>query len=92
MPEAESKWQGDCFVFDARVSVGHELKEDLSAVYVPAAVDLPEDKERLEYEHGVAVISARMKQPRRTKTAVNVKNRSSALRERGDQHMVGYGN
>lgn len=26
MPEAESKWQGDCYVFDERVTVGHGLK------------------------------------------------------------------
>ena len=25
MPEAQSKWQGECFVFDERVSVGHGL-------------------------------------------------------------------
>lgn len=25
VPEAESRWQGDCFVFDERVSVGHGL-------------------------------------------------------------------
>ena len=27
IPEKQSEWVGDCFVFDARVSVGHELKE-----------------------------------------------------------------
>jgi UPF0176 protein len=26
MPEEQSKWNGQCFVFDNRVSVGHELK------------------------------------------------------------------
>lgn len=27
IPEEESQWEGDCFVFDGRVSVGHGLKE-----------------------------------------------------------------
>jgi UPF0176 protein len=27
VPEAESMWEGECFVFDRRVSVAHELKE-----------------------------------------------------------------
>jgi len=27
MPEAESRWQGDCYVFDERVAVGHGLKQ-----------------------------------------------------------------
>ncbi|MCH1442205.1 MAG: hypothetical protein L7W43_21255 [Rubripirellula sp.] len=26
VPEEESKWEGDCFVFDKRVSVGHNLQ------------------------------------------------------------------
>ncbi|WP_300398851.1 rhodanese-related sulfurtransferase [uncultured Sphingobium sp.] len=26
MPEADSRWQGECYVFDERVSVGHGLK------------------------------------------------------------------
>ena len=26
MPEADSRWQGDCYVFDDRVAVGHGLK------------------------------------------------------------------
>jgi UPF0176 protein len=27
VPEAESRWQGECFVFDERVSVSHGLAE-----------------------------------------------------------------
>ena len=27
VPEAESRWQGDCYVFDSRVAVGHGLSE-----------------------------------------------------------------
>ena len=27
VPEAQSRWQGQCFVFDERVSVGHGLLE-----------------------------------------------------------------
>lgn len=27
VPEAESRWQGECFVFDERVSVGHALSQ-----------------------------------------------------------------
>ncbi|MDN5927987.1 MAG: rhodanese-related sulfurtransferase [Hyphomicrobiales bacterium] len=27
VPETESRWQGECFVFDERVSVGHGLRE-----------------------------------------------------------------
>jgi UPF0176 protein len=29
VPEAESRWRGDCFVFDERVALGHGLRERL---------------------------------------------------------------
>ena len=55
IPEAESLWQGECFVFDKRVSLGHGLRQghyDLChACRRPLA---PEDRARPEYEAGVA--------------------------------------
>jgi UPF0176 protein len=54
-PEKKSEWVGDCFVFDARVSVGHELKEGPHELcYACRQPILPKDKERAEYEHGVS--------------------------------------
>lgn len=54
VPEADSKWDGECFVFDGRVSVGHGLKEGphqlCHACRRPIA---PEDVKRPEYESGV---------------------------------------
>ena len=31
MPEAESRWRGECFVFDERVALGHGLRERVKA-------------------------------------------------------------
>ncbi len=54
MPQDQSLWDGECYVFDQRVSVGHGL--------VPGPYDSchacrrpigPADKARPEYEHGV---------------------------------------
>lgn len=54
VPEAESLWQGQCFVFDDRVSVGHGL--------VPGGLKVcgacrrpvtPEDQAQPDYEEGV---------------------------------------
>ena len=36
IPEAESKWQGECFVFDDRVAVGHGLTPSATATMCPA--------------------------------------------------------
>jgi UPF0176 protein len=55
MPQDQSLWDGECYVFDGRVSVGHGL--------VPGPYDTchacrrplsPADKERPEYERGAA--------------------------------------
>ncbi|NNE53908.1 MAG: rhodanese-related sulfurtransferase [Sulfitobacter sp.] len=55
VPEAESTWQGDCFVFDARVSVGHGLREGPHELCHGCRQPiLPEDKARPEFEEGVS--------------------------------------
>ena len=55
VPEGDSMWQGECFVFDQRVSLGHGLKHgsyDLChACRRPLAAA---DKGRPEYEEGVS--------------------------------------
>jgi UPF0176 protein len=32
IPEAESRWRGECFVFDERVALGHDLREHSKSV------------------------------------------------------------
>ena len=55
VPEEESTWDGECFVFDARVSVGHGLKEGPHLLCHGCRQPiLPEDMQRPEYEHGVS--------------------------------------
>ncbi len=55
VPQEESTWQGDCFVFDARVSVGHGLKEGPHLLCHGCRQPiLPEDMQRPEYEQGVS--------------------------------------
>ena len=55
MPADESKWKGDCFVFDQRVAVGHGLKEGEWKVCHACREPLSaEDCERPEYEKGIS--------------------------------------
>jgi len=55
VPKEESTWEGECFVFDARVSVGHHLTEGPHQLcYACRMPILPSDMERPEYEHGVS--------------------------------------
>ena len=55
IPAEDSTWQGECFVFDGRVSVGHGLKEGPHELcHACRRPILPEDMSRYEYEAGVS--------------------------------------
>ncbi|MCA0042065.1 oxygen-dependent tRNA uridine(34) hydroxylase TrhO [Celeribacter litoreus] len=55
MPKEQSLWDGECFVFDSRVSIGHGLTEGPHELcHACRRPILPEDKERPEFEQGVS--------------------------------------
>ena len=55
VPEAESTWDGQCFVFDGRVSVGHGLEEGEYGLCFACRRPISEaDKVRPEFEAGVS--------------------------------------
>jgi len=54
-PQKDSTWNGECFVFDARVSVKHGLEEGKYALCHACRMPLaPQDFDRPEYEQGVS--------------------------------------
>lgn len=54
VPETESLWQGECFVFDGRVSLTHGLQQGRHGLCHACRRPLaPEDRKRPEYEEGV---------------------------------------
>jgi UPF0176 protein len=55
IPADQSKWQGDCFVFDRRVAVGHGLEESPYQICYGCRYPLsPEDVQSASYEKGVS--------------------------------------
>ncbi len=55
VPKEDSAWQGECFVFDGRVSVGHGLtKGPHELCHACRRPILPQDRERVEFEAGVS--------------------------------------
>ncbi|MTH34577.1 rhodanese-related sulfurtransferase [Paracoccus limosus] len=55
VPEQDSLWQGECFVFDRRVSLGHGLRQGNHTLCHACRRPLaPEDRDRPEYEEGVS--------------------------------------
>jgi len=55
VPKAESTWNGECFVFDGRVSVGHGLVEGPHELcFACRRPILPDDRNRPQFELGVS--------------------------------------
>ena len=92
VPQDESTWNGDCFVFDARVSVGHGLKEGPHQLcYACRRPIEPKDMERADYEHGVSCHQCVNDTSEDDKDRFRERQKQIRLaRERGETHMVGY--
>ena len=55
VPKEESKWQGECFVFDSRVAVNHDLEKGNYDQCFACRMPITEnDKERDEYSKGIS--------------------------------------
>lgn len=89
MPEEESTWEGECFVFDGRVSVGHGLKEGPHELcHACRRPILPEDKDRPEYEAGVSCHQCVDETTDADKARFRERQKQMALaRERGETHL-----
>ncbi len=54
VPEAQSEWQGECFVFDERVSVGHGLVEGNHVMCFACGWPVTmEDQQHPDYQKGI---------------------------------------
>lgn len=55
VPKEQSLWEGECYVFDERVGVGHNLEPSKAATNCPACGHalLPEDRENAIYREAV---------------------------------------
>lgn len=89
VPEEQSLWRGECFVFDQRVSVGHDL--------APGSYDMchacrrpltEEDKAAPEYMEGVSCPACHDAHSERQKRAFAERQRQMELAEaRGTAHI-----
>lgn len=89
IPAENSSWQGECFVFDNRVSVGHGLKEGPHILCHGCRRPLlPEDTKRPEYEKGVSCHQCINETSPQDKARFRERQKQIALaRERGEQHI-----
>jgi UPF0176 protein len=89
VPEADSLWRGDCFVFDGRVSVGHGLREGPHMLcHACRRPILPEDRDRPEYEQGVSCHQCHADTTPADKDRFRERQRQIArARARGERHL-----
>ena len=89
MPAESSTWEGDCFVFDNRVSVGHGLVEGPHELcHGCRRPILPEDKERPEFEQGVSCHLCIDQTSDEDKARFRERQKQMKLaRERGEGHL-----
>ena len=89
VPQEDSKWDGECFVFDARVSVGHGLEEGPHILcHACRQPILPEDKNRPEYEDGVSCHQCINNTTEDAKERFRERQKQIRLSaERGEKHM-----
>ena len=89
VPQEGSTWQGECFVFDGRVSVGHGLTEGPHKLcFACRRPVLPEDMDRPEYEHGVSCHQCADETSDADKARFRERQKQMVLSEaRGERHI-----
>ncbi len=89
IPETESAWQGDCFVFDGRVSVGHGLREGPHALcHACRRPILPADRAHKAFEDGVSCHRCVDETSQADKARFRERQKQIALaRVRGERHL-----
>ncbi len=89
VPEHESRWNGECFVFDGRVSVGHGLREGPHELcFACRRPILPEDRRKPGFEAGVSCHHCANTTSDNDKARFRERQRQIALAtERGEAHI-----
>ena len=89
IPEEESLWKGDCFVFDHRVSVGHGLKEGEHVRCHGCGHPLDsEDCQSTNYEEGVCCpYCYENPDPVRVKALRERQKQMKLAKSRGQEHL-----
>jgi len=89
VPAGDSAWQGACFVFDGRVSVGHGLTEGPHVLcHACRRPILPGDRARPDYEEGVSCHLCVEETGAADKARFRERQKQMALaRKRGERHL-----
>ncbi|WP_043531038.1 rhodanese-related sulfurtransferase [Litchfieldella xinjiangensis] len=91
VPEAQSLWRGECFVFDNRVTVRHDLSEgDFEQCHACRMPVSAEEMQSDQYEPGVSCPHCWDSLPEKTRAAARERQRQIELaKARGEPHPIG---
>lgn len=89
VPEEESKWDGECFVFDQRVSVGHGLRQgDYDLCHACRMPITQEDKQDARYTSGISCPKCHGKHSeRQLKRFADRQKQVELAKQRGQTHI-----
>lgn len=90
VPQEDSSWDGECFVFDSRVSVGHGLAEGPHILcYACRRPLLPTDRERPEFKEGVSCHQCAHETSNDDKERFRERQKQIALAKKRGTHHIG---
>jgi UPF0176 protein len=92
VPQEQTKWQGDCFVFDNRVTVRHDLSEgdydQCHACRNPISV---EDRQSQHYSPGISCPHCWDSLPEKTREAARERQKQIEIAQaRNLPHPIGF--
>ncbi|WP_462382911.1 oxygen-dependent tRNA uridine(34) hydroxylase TrhO [Pseudomonas sp. Marseille-QA0892] len=92
VPEAETKWKGDCFVFDNRVTVRHDLSEgEYDQCHACRAPVSDADRQSEHYVAGISCPHCWDSLPEKTRASARERQKQIELaRERNQPHPIGH--
>lgn len=93
VPEAETRWRGDCYVFDERVSVRHDLTQGEHVLCHACGRPVsPEGRQHPDYEEGISCAACRHEMTDAQRARFAERQRQIDLaRARGERHMAPAG-
>ena len=92
VPEAETKWKGDCFVFDNRVTVRHDLSEgEYDQCHACRAPISEADRQSEHYVAGISCPHCWDSLPEKTRAGARERQKQIELaRKRNQPHPLGH--
>ena len=89
VPEADSRWQGECFVFDERVSVGHGLVQGPHTLCRNCRHPIDaDDRASAQYQEGICCPHCHAQMDEQRRASLSERQRQVLLAEaRGELHV-----